>query len=346
MTTIFVDPRLNLQQSNKINNHQNGVIVEEIEGLIRVYNDGHVERSPIVSNVPCTATLNHSNVTARDVFIDKFTNLWARIYVPDCGADKQLMPLLVYFHGGGFCVGSAAWSCYHEFLANLASKARCVIMSINYRLAPEHRLPAAYDDGFNALMWLKHQALNHVSSEKFWLSKCNFSSLFLAGDSAGANIAYNVTMKLGSTHDIIKPYYLKGIILIQPFFGGETRMGSEKHSIQPVNSALTLSTSDTYWRLSLPLVANRDHPWCNPRANGVAKLRELRLPSTMVCISEMDILKDRNLDFCSLLIGAGKRVQTVVHKGVGHAFQVLHNSQFSQLRIQEMMSHLNAFINQ
>ncbi|KAJ6683798.1 hypothetical protein OIU85_007490 [Salix viminalis] len=180
MAAISFDPRINRQMSK--NSH--GVIIEEIEGLIRVYKDGHIERPPIIPSVPCNvATVN--DVTAKDVVIDKFTNLWARIYVSN---RSGTLPLLVYFHGGGFCVGSAAWSCYHEFLANLASKASCIIVSINYRLAPENRLPAAYDDGVNAFTWLKQQALNGPPEHQWWLSRCNLSSIFLAGDSAGANI--------------------------------------------------------------------------------------------------------------------------------------------------------------
>ncbi|KAF2313762.1 hypothetical protein GH714_013249 [Hevea brasiliensis] len=187
----------------------------------------------------------------RMLFIDKFTNLWARIYVPRCSGG---LPLLVYFHGG------------------------CMIMSVNYRLAPENRLPAAYDDGVNTLMWLKQLVVIGSSEHKWWLGQCNFSRLFLAD-----------------------------IILIQPFFGGEARTSSEKNMIQPANSALTLSASDTYWRLSLPSGANRDHPYCSPLANGTKKLRNLQLPPVMVCISEQDILKDRNLEFCTALASVGKR---------------------------------------
>jgi acetyl esterase/lipase len=341
MATISFDPRINRQTSK--NSH--GVIIEEIEGLIRVYKDGHIERPPIIPNVPCNvATVN--DVTAKDVVIDKFTNLWARIYVSN---RSGTLPLLVYFHGGGFCVGSAAWSGYHEFLANLASKASCIILSINYRLAPENRLPTAYDDGIDAFTWVKQQALNGSPEHKWWLSRCNFSSMFLAGDSAGANIAYNVATRLESRYNpesMTKPLCFKGIILIQPFFGGEARTLSEKNMTQPANSALTLSASDTYWRLSLPLGSNRDHPYCNPLANGASKLRDLRLPTIMVGISELDILKDRNSEFCSALTRAGKRVETVTYKGVGHAFQILHNSHLSHTRVQEMASHIKTFINQ
>ncbi|KAI5559216.1 hypothetical protein BDE02_17G095000 [Populus trichocarpa] len=342
MAAISFDPRVNLQMSK--NSH--GVISEEIEGLIRVYKGGRIERPPIVPNVPCNVA-PVDDVTAKDVVIDKFTNLWARIYVTK---RSGILPLLVYFHGGGFCVASAAWICYHEFLANLASKAGCIIVSVNYRLAPENRLPTAYEDGIKTLMWVKQQTLNCSPEHNWWLSRCNFSSLFLAGDSAGANIAYNMATRLGSSNNpdcmTIKPLCLKGIILIQPFFGGEARTLSEKNKTQPANSALTLSASDTYWLLSLPLGSTRDHPYCNPLANGASKLRDQRFPATMVCISEMDILKDRNLEFCAALVNAGKRVEKMIYKGVGHAFQVLLNSHLSQIRVQEMVSHLKAFIHQ
>ncbi|KAF8407831.1 hypothetical protein HHK36_006967 [Tetracentron sinense] len=340
MAAISLDPRLGLQIGK--DQHHNGVAIEEIEGLIKVYQDGHVERPPIVPNVSCTVA-PELGVTSKDFVIDKFTNVWARFYVPRC---EGKLPLIVYFHGGGFCVGSAAWRCYHEFLAKLASKANCMIMSVNYRLAPENRLPAAYEDGFNALMWVKQQALNGSSDQNWWSSQCNFSKVFLAGDSAGANLAYNVATRLGSScASILKPLSLKGTILIQPFFGGEARLYSERYMMQPSNSALSLSASDIYWRLSLSVGASRDHPWCNPLAMGSAKLEELRLPPTMVCISEMDILKDRNLEFCTAMTRAGKTVEFVISKGVGHAFQVLHSSQLSQTRTHEMMSHLKAFMN-
>ncbi|KAG4922993.1 hypothetical protein AAZX31_18G278900 [Glycine max] len=336
---------ISLRHNPQVNNtnQQREIIAEEIQGLIRVHRDGRVERPPIVPSVSCTVP-SERGVTAKDVMINKETNLWARVYMPiSCHHSKLLLPLLVYFHGGGFCVGSAAWSCYHEFLTNLASKANCVILSVDYHLAPENRLPMAYDDGSNALMWVKREALNGFSVQKWWLSHCNMSSLFLAGDSAGANIAYNVATRMGSTSNT--PLSLKGVILIQPFFGGEDITFSEKHSLQPPNSALTLSVSDTYWRLALPLGATLDHPYCNPLAHGTVKLRDLRLPSTMVCVSEMDILRDRNLEFSNALAKAGKRVETVVYKGVGHAFQVLHNYQLSHSRTQEMMSHVSNFLN-
>ncbi|KAL4586597.1 hypothetical protein LXL04_011235 [Taraxacum kok-saghyz] len=317
------------------------ILVEEIGGLIRVYKDGHVERPQIVPFVTCTLPLE-LGVTCKDLVIDTFTNIWARFYVPK---SNEKLPLLVYFHGGGFCVGSAAWSCYHEFLALLARKAGCLIMSVNYRLAPENPLPAAYEDGEKALMWVKQQALSGNPNKLWWLKNCDFSNVFLAGDSAGGNIAHNTTLRLCANWGKLKPLIIKGNILIQPFFGGESRTNSEAYMVQPPGSALNLVASDTYWRLSLPKGVNRDHPWCNSGANMSRKLERMTYLPTMVCVSELDILKDRNMEFCGVLRNSGIQVEHVVYKGVGHAFQILDKSQLSQMRTQEMIYHIKAFVN-
>ena len=336
MATIALDQSLSLQIGRGSN--QLEAVIEEIEGLIKVYKDGHVERLQVVPYVS-TALPPELGVTSKDLVIDEFTNVWARFYVPK---SNRKLPLIVYFHGGGFCIGSAAWSCYHEFLAKLAAKAGCLIVSVNYRLAPENPLPAAYEDGVKCLMWLKQEALN--GSSEWWSKQCNLCSVFLAGDSAGANIAHNVATRLGSNNPY--PLTLKGTILIQPFFGGEARTNSEKEMVQSPRSALSLTASDTYWRIALPCGTNRDHPWCNPLGKGSAKMEEMRLLHTLVCISEMDILKDRNLEFCAALGKSGRKVEHVLYKGVGHAFQVLSKSQFSQTRTNEMIAHVKAFLHQ
>ncbi|OAY71363.1 putative carboxylesterase 17 [Ananas comosus] len=261
------------------------------------------------------------------------TGVWARIYAPKLPGK---LPLLVYFHGGGFCVGSAAWSCYHEFLVQLATTAGCVIVSVNYRLAPEHRLPAAYQDGIAAMTWVRQQA-----SGGWWRSHVDFDRAFLCGDSAGAAVAFNVAVQLGPSAG------LRGLILIQPFFGGESRTASERNSVQSAaRSALTLAASDAYWRMALPAGASREHPWCNPLSRGSPRVEQLRIPPMLVCISEMDILKDRNLEFCKALRGGGKSVEQVVYGGVGHAFQILHNFyHLSKPRTHELLTHIKGFVN-
>ncbi|KAJ0485560.1 putative carboxylesterase [Helianthus annuus] len=323
--------------STSLHHPDNSSVVEKIGRLIQVHKDGYVERPPIVPHATCMVP-SGLHVEATDVMINKFTNLWVRMYAPTNKHVSSKLSLIVYFHGGGFCVGSASWACYHDFLINLSRVASCVVVSVNYRLAPENQLPAAYDDGFDVIMWLKQESMKGMVNELKW---CDYSRLYLAGDSAGANIAHHVASRLVS-----RPVMLpKGIILIQPFFGGESRTVSEKHSTQTINSALTLAASDTYWRLALPVGSTRDHPWCNPLAKGARGLSGMRFFKTLVCVAELDILRDRNLEFTRVLASVGAPVQSIIYKDVGHAFQVLHNYPMAQTRTHEMMTHVKAFIN-
>ncbi|KAK1301995.1 putative carboxylesterase 17 [Acorus calamus] len=317
----------------RLKNHDHHQITEEIEGLIRVYADGHVDRMPVMPHVPCMAS-KADVVHCRDAPIDNRTRVWARVYAPADRREQKPLPLLVYFHGGGFCVGSASWACYHEFLARLSSVVGCVVVSVNYRLAPEHRLPAAFDDGVTALKWVRQGG---SSDESWWRSRCDFTRVFVGGDSAGACVAYNAHARHGAVP------YLKGLVLIQPFFGGEARTPSEKCYAHQPKSALKLSASDAYWRLALPAGASRDHPWCNPLAK-VAAAGLKRVPAVFVAVAELDVLRDRNVEFCNAMRQAGVAVTQVVSAGVGHAFQVLHSSQLSELRTHELVLHVKDFI--
>ncbi|KAG0487140.1 hypothetical protein HPP92_009235 [Vanilla planifolia] len=317
-----------------------GSVVEEIAGLIRLYKNGHVERLPAVPQVS-TAYAPEPTVATRDVIICHSSVLWARVYAPrkpnPNNPPHRLLPVLLYFHGGGFCVGSPAWRCYHEFLSRLAAAVGCVVVSSSYRLAPEHRLPAAYEDGEAALTWLLGQQSGRAGPDREgfnWRSMCDFGRIFVAGDSAGAAIAYAV-----GGRDCVR-----GLILLQPFFGGETRTESELAG-SPSKSVLSLAVSDCYWRMALPMECDRNHPWCNPMGP-TAKEVTTRVPAAiLVCVAELDILKDRNVEFCGSLRRAGKNVRLVTYEGVGHAFQILHNYHSSDVRTADMLSDIKAFVN-
>lgn len=315
---------------NPNNTNIHGPVVDEVEGLLKVYKDGHVERPQIV---PCVgpSLAVELGVACSDVHIDKLTNVWARLYVPMVTKSSSVskLPLLVYFHGGGFCIGSASWSCYHEFLARLSARSRCLVMSVNYGLAPENPLPAAYEDGVNAILWL-----NKSRNDNLWAKLCDFGRIFLAGDSAGGNIAHHVAARLEAADDmaVLKPLKIEGTILIQPFFGGEARTESERR-VGNNTSVLTLAASDAWWRLALPCGANREHPYCKP-----VKIKA----RTLVCVAEMDLLMDRDMEMCD--IGDEKLINRVVYRGVGHAFHILSKSQLAQTTTLEMLCHIDAFI--
>ncbi|KAE8077542.1 hypothetical protein FH972_016099 [Carpinus fangiana] len=134
-------------------------ITHDFPPFFKAYKDGRIERYMSHDHVP--AGLDpHTGIQSKDVVISPETGLSARIFIPKInGPDHQKLPLLVHYHGGGFCVGSPFDSISHKFLTSLISQANIIVVSVDYRLAPEHPLPIAYDDSLAALQWIATQAL-------------------------------------------------------------------------------------------------------------------------------------------------------------------------------------------
>lgn len=110
-------------------------------------------------------------------------NLALRFYRPRTGSGGRALPALVYFHGGGWVVGDLDT---HDHLCRyLAGRAGAVVIAVDYRLAPEHPFPAAYDDAVAATRWLlAHAAELALDPERF----------AVGGDSAGGNLAAAVAL--------------------------------------------------------------------------------------------------------------------------------------------------------
>ena len=130
-------------------------VEREILNLLRVYKDGHMERLTPLEFVQATYDLINQ-VSSKDITIDPETGLAARLYLPKQVENQpgKKFPVLVYYHGGGFCLESAFCSMYHNYLNSLSSKANIIIVSVGYRLAPEHLLPTGYEDSWQALPWV------------------------------------------------------------------------------------------------------------------------------------------------------------------------------------------------
>jgi acetyl esterase/lipase len=114
----------------------------------------------------------------------------ARVYLPPGAAvSTEKLPVVVYFHGGGFVTGSPARPSTHAYLNDLVARAGAIGVSVYYRLAPENPLPAAYEDAWAAVRWA---ATRGDGADPWLLDHADLSRLFLAGCSAGANIAHNM----------------------------------------------------------------------------------------------------------------------------------------------------------
>jgi acetyl esterase/lipase len=123
-------------------------VVEDCLGVVRLLSDGTVTRAADLSAIPLVSDDVPSvpPVQWKDVVYDAAHALRLRVYRPTAGAGGRKLPVLVYFHGGGFCIGSFAVPNFHAGALRLSAELPALVLSADYRLAPEHRLPAAHDD--------------------------------------------------------------------------------------------------------------------------------------------------------------------------------------------------------
>ncbi|XP_054788548.1 carboxylesterase 1-like [Prosopis cineraria] len=242
-------------------------------------------------------------VLSKDLPINPSLNTWLRIYLPRRRQPLNLppssptnLPLIVFFHGGGFIFYTAASTYFHDFCVNIAEHTQSVVVSVNYRLAPENRLPAAYDDAIEALHWIR-------TSDDPWLTHfADCSNCYLMGESAGGNIAYNAGLRAAAEVDQLEPLKIRGLILVQPFFGGMKRTPSELRLAD--DTMLPLPVTDLFWELSLPVGADRDHEYCNPTAeSGYKGFDDIQRLGWKVIVfgSYGDPLVDREVELVRLL---------------------------------------------
>lgn len=317
-------------------------VVEELEGVLKLYSDGSVVRAdePSLYSPP----LSDENLS-KDIVFDN--GLCARLYLPPHAATNTTrLPIILYFHGGGFCRYTPRSPIFHRFCLEWAAHVGAIIVSLDYRLAPEHRLPAAYHDSISALQWLHSQSMaisrGGGGRDPWFNSHADFSKVFLMGDSAGGNIAHRLGMWT-SGQDWGGDMRVIGLILLYPYFGGEARTASESEDRQD-NPTFTLKASDDRWRLALPVGSNRDHYFCNPLAP-ISESQEAwslarSLFRTVMVIGGRDILRDRQLEYCEILKKRyGKQfIEVVVFEEEDHSFAVLKIEEQSSKKVMEYAS--------
>ncbi|KAK0579382.1 hypothetical protein LWI29_025490 [Acer saccharum] len=312
----------------------------------RVYKDGHVERLMLTDFVPAVSNDPITGVSSKDITIvqePNNINISARLYLPKLTTTTttQKFPLLVYFHGGAFCISSPFTSMHHNFVNALVAEANVVAVSVNYRKAPEHPIPAAYEDSLAALKWVASHSSNNGGGggPESWLNHhADFERVFLAGDSAGGNITHNMAMVAGSgDSEFGLNVEILGIALVHPYFWGSDRIGSE--SLHPRSAE-----AGRCWPLICPSNPDNDDPRVNPVVAGGPSLVGLGCRRALVCVAENDVFKDRGWVYYDALskcgwMGVAEIIQT---DGEDHAFH-LHDLQSEKAK--DLIGRLAAFFN-
>ncbi|KAI3503376.1 hypothetical protein L1887_31817 [Cichorium endivia] len=283
-------------------------IAKEIRGMIRVYKDGRFQKLSGTDVVPAGIEPS-SGVTSKDVVISPETNLSARLYLPKTNIKK--LPLLIYYHGGGFIIETAASPVYHNFLNLVAAESNVVIVSVDYRTAPEHPLPTCYDDSWEAIKWVTQHA-NRNGPEPWLNDFADLEHAFFAGDSAGANIAHHMAIRVGSENPNVD-IKLQGIILLHPYFWGKDRIGSEDE--HPWKAFV-----EDLWTFCHPGTSGLDDPLINPDLD--PKVSDLGCSRVLVCVAEKDLLKDRGYYYKDILgkNGWSGEIEVIEDKEEDHVF--------------------------
>lgn len=294
-------------------------VVEEVSGWLRVYDDASVDRTwtgpPEVKFMsdPVPPHLNFvDGVATKDVTVDENSGRRVRIYLPE--KDGKL-PIILHFHGGGFCISQADWYMYYAVYTRLACVANAMVVSVFLPLAPENPLPAACETGYSAFLWLR--ALSRGAAHEPWLSdRGNFDKVFLIGDSSGANVAHHVAVRAGN--DDIAPLRLAGAIPIHPGFCRASRSKSELE--QPETPFLTLAMLDKFLAFALPPGSTKDHPITCPMGGAATPIADLKLPPYLYCVAENDLLKDTEMEFYQAMKDCNKDIELMINSGVSHSF--------------------------
>lgn len=192
-------------------------------------------------------------------------------------AKVVLETLLFYIHGGGFVVGSL--SSHDAICAEIAEAAGAQLVSIDYRLAPEHVWPAAFEDGWDVLV--------HLLKER--------RPVVVIGDSAGGNLTAGITLKARDER-------LDGIVgqaLIYPGLGGDLSAGSYVEMAE----APGLSTADVLYYRDVYKA-----PAANPYALPLANADFSGLPPTFITAAHFDPLRDDARHYAARLAQAGVEV--------------------------------------
>ncbi|KAK9096893.1 hypothetical protein Sjap_022390 [Stephania japonica] len=292
--------------------------------FLRQYKDGRVERLKGTDTVPpSTDPSSAGGVASKDVLISPQSGLSARLYLPKSkskSSQPTKLPLLVYYHGGGFVIESAFSPTYHAFLNALVAQANVVAVSVDYRLAPEHPLPIAYHDSWAALQWAGSHSTGRGPEP--WLNDhVDFDRVYLAGDSAGANIVHNMCTRAAAAAAAADgALKIAGSVLIHPYFWGSERVGSEMED--PESRAAIERT----WKFACPGSAGCDDPLINPAKDPNLRGLGLGCGRVLVCVAEKDIFRERGRLYFEALGGCGWNgvVEFLETQDEGHVFHLFN----------------------
>ncbi|MGM9950322.1 MAG: alpha/beta hydrolase [Lysinibacillus sp.] len=219
-----------------------------------------------------------------------------RIYTPE---GQGPFPAIIYYHGGGWVIGNL--DVVDVPCRLLANRTGCVVISVDYRLAPEHPFPAPAEDAYAAVEWVA----NH--GETIFVDT---SKLVVSGDSAGGNLAAVVCLMAKDKGGPEISYQ----ILFYPVT--EHSYNTKSYQDNAQGYFLTKDSMEWFWNHYLQEEENGEHPYASPlRAEDVSGL-----PPALVITAEYDPLRDEGEAYAKKLLDAGVGITLKRYEGMIHGF--------------------------
>ncbi|EPS70493.1 hypothetical protein M569_04267 [Genlisea aurea] len=269
------------------------------------------------------------------------------------GTNCRRLPVMLQFHGGGFVSGSNDSAANDYFCRRIAKLCDVIVLAVGYRLAPENKYPAAFEDGLKVVNWLAKQA-NLAECSKSSLGRGGTSELMrrsegnwhvadafgasmaepwlaahgdpsrcvVLGVSCGGNIADYVARKSVEAGKLLDPVKVVAQVLMYPFFMGGV----------PTHSEIKLSNSYFYdkpmsilaWKLFLPDEEfDLDHPAANPLNPKRGGPAMKRMPPTLTVVAEHDWMRDRAIAYSEELRKVNVDAPVLEYKDAVHEFATL-----------------------
>jgi len=219
-----------------------------------------------------------------------------RIYTPK-GIGP--FPVVLYFHGGGWVIGTI--DAYDASPRAIANASGAIVVAASYRQAPENKFPTAHDDAFVAYMWTIANAASFGGDA---------TRIAIVGESAGGNLAFDTAIR-ARDEKVQTPVQLT---LIYPIAGSDMTTASyvTNEFAKPLSKAMMM------WFVDNVFASKADAK--DPRIDLVSRIDLAGLPPTTVITAEIDPLRSEGMKLAANLKAAGIKVDAIDYKGVTHEF--------------------------
>ncbi|MEH7415715.1 alpha/beta hydrolase [Neobacillus drentensis] len=306
MTQLIPQAKAYLEAFNQMPQLQS-LKAQEVRDLFAQFPPVEVELAPL------------AKVEDRLIPVSDDAEIKVRIYTPE---GEGPFPLFVYYHGGGWVIGdleTADASC--RMIANRTER---VVVSVDYRMAPEYKFPIPVQDSYAALEWVSQNAA---------ALNANASNIVVGGDSAGGNLSAVVSMM---ARDQNGPA-ISAQVLIYPV----TDLAYDTRSYKEFSEGYGLDRDLMIWFGDYYI----NHPF-DAKNIYIAPLRAdnlKNLPSAFVVTAECDVLRDEGIAYANRLRDAGVKVEAYTEPGIIHGY--FTNMAVFPEQIKDTISKIAQFIN-